>query len=111
MPRKHVALDVHIALESFITNAGNIMRMSDSLDLYNGLPNTIGAVKFGIYVTQVLIGDGFMVRDAVEQTSTSTDHLFRFTVLTSYGIVGNGLRCFPWFYSLPKPVCSFSFTG
>ncbi|KAI0742383.1 hypothetical protein C8Q80DRAFT_904402 [Daedaleopsis nitida] len=57
----HVALDVHIALNTFVRSGGNVMQMQETLDMYNGLANSVGAAKFGIYVTQVLIGDGFMI--------------------------------------------------
>ena len=58
---KHVAFDVHIALQSFIYAEGNIVQMSNALDTFNGLGDPFGAAKFAIYVTQTLIGDGFMV--------------------------------------------------
>ncbi|KAI1795365.1 hypothetical protein LXA43DRAFT_39057 [Ganoderma leucocontextum] len=56
----HVALDVHILLDTFVTRGGNLQTMSDIFDEWNALSNTIGAAKFGIYVTQVLVGDSFM---------------------------------------------------
>ncbi|RPD58557.1 hypothetical protein L226DRAFT_554003 [Lentinus tigrinus ALCF2SS1-7] len=57
----HVALDIHIALECFVRTSGDSAHMSDLLDSINGLGNTLGAAKFAIYVTQTLIGDGFMI--------------------------------------------------
>ena len=35
--------------------------MSNSLSYLNSLADSIGAAKFGIYVTQTLIGDSLMV--------------------------------------------------
>ncbi|KAI0691713.1 hypothetical protein C8Q76DRAFT_257981 [Earliella scabrosa] len=57
----HVALDVHIVLRAFVANGGDLRKMSSTIEVFNGLSNAAGAAKFGIYVTQVLLGDGFMI--------------------------------------------------
>ncbi|KAI0700388.1 hypothetical protein C8T65DRAFT_709697 [Cerioporus squamosus] len=57
----HVAFDIHIALESFARTDGDSAAMSDMLETFNGLGSPFGAAKFGIYVTQTLVGDGFMI--------------------------------------------------
>ncbi len=56
-----MALDVHINLRAFLLESHDFEAMAHLFDLYNGLVDPIGAVKFAIYVTQTLIGDGFMV--------------------------------------------------
>lgn len=58
---KHFYFDIHIALQLFVQSSGDLAQMSDMLDTLNGLGDPFGAAKFGIYVTQTLIGDGFMV--------------------------------------------------
>lgn len=57
-----MALDVHINIKAFLLESHDFEAMAHLFDLYNGLVDPIGAVKFAIYVTQTLIGDGFMVR-------------------------------------------------
>ncbi|KAI0632675.1 hypothetical protein C8Q77DRAFT_835838 [Trametes polyzona] len=57
----HMALDVHINLRAFLLERHDFLAMAQLFDLYNGLVDPIGAVKFAIYVTQTLIGDGFMI--------------------------------------------------
>ena len=53
---------MHVLLDTFVRRGGNLRTMSNAFDDWNALSNTLGAAKFGIYVTQVLIGDSFMVR-------------------------------------------------
>ncbi len=60
-PLKHLAFDIYIAFESLGRTDGDSAQMSDTLETFNGLASPFGAAKFGIYVTQTLIGDGFMV--------------------------------------------------
>ncbi|EIW56936.1 uncharacterized protein TRAVEDRAFT_73260 [Trametes versicolor FP-101664 SS1] len=57
----HMALDVHINIKAFLLESHDFEAMAHLFDLYNGLVDPIGAVKFAIYVTQTLIGDGFMI--------------------------------------------------
>ncbi|KAI0819795.1 hypothetical protein BC628DRAFT_958769 [Trametes gibbosa] len=57
----HIAIDLHINLRGFFLESHDFPAMAHVLDTYNGLVDPIGAVKFAIYVTQTLIGDGFMI--------------------------------------------------
>ncbi|KAI0655738.1 hypothetical protein C8Q70DRAFT_1057278 [Cubamyces menziesii] len=58
----HLAFDVYIAISSFLTSNGDLAAMSDMYEKLNDWPtNPIGAAKFAFYVTQTLIGDGFMI--------------------------------------------------
>ncbi|TBU37464.1 hypothetical protein BD309DRAFT_616761 [Dichomitus squalens] len=68
----HAALDVHVVLNSFVTRGGDVERMSLVFDGWNALSSTLGAAKFGIYVTQVLVGDGFMAYRAYMVWDRST---------------------------------------
>ncbi|KAM5539581.1 hypothetical protein V8D89_006690 [Ganoderma adspersum] len=56
----HVALDLHVLLDTFVTRGGDLQTESNIFNDWNALSNTLGAAKFGIYVTQVLVGDSFM---------------------------------------------------
>ena len=75
--------------------------MARRLDKLNGLEDPIGAVKSLIYVTQTLIGDGFMVRrlDAGDQ---HRDNLYCLQDLSRIRCLGSFLesRCHTWFYPL-----------
>ncbi|KAH9856119.1 hypothetical protein C2E23DRAFT_882246 [Lenzites betulinus] len=57
----HIAIDLHIDLQGFFHENRDFPAMAHILDTFNGLVDPIGAVKFSIYVTQTLIGDGFMI--------------------------------------------------
>ncbi|KAI0669073.1 hypothetical protein C8Q78DRAFT_993167 [Trametes maxima] len=57
----HLSIDVHINLRALLTDGHDLFAMAHVLDVYNGLVDPMGAVKFAIYVTQTLIGDGFMI--------------------------------------------------
>ncbi|KAI0640922.1 hypothetical protein C8Q79DRAFT_1014763 [Trametes meyenii] len=57
----HLSLDIHINLRALLTDGHDFFTIAHVLDVYNGLVDPIGAVKFAIYVTQTLIGDGFMI--------------------------------------------------
>ena len=57
-----MALDLHVLLDTFVTRGGDLQTESNVFNDWNALSNTLGAAKFGIYVTQVLVGDSFMVR-------------------------------------------------
>ncbi|KAM5539329.1 hypothetical protein V8D89_007020 [Ganoderma adspersum] len=56
----HVALDLHVLLDTFVMKGGDLQTESNVFNDWNALSNTLGAAKFGIYVTQVLVGDSFM---------------------------------------------------
>ena len=78
--------------------------MASQLDKLNGLEDPIGAVKSVIYVTQTLIGDGFMVRrlDArYRRDEQRGDNLYRLQDLSRLRCVGSFLegRCFTWMHS------------
>ncbi|OSD03869.1 hypothetical protein PYCCODRAFT_208126 [Trametes coccinea BRFM310] len=58
----HLAFDVYIAISSFLTTGSDLTAMSNVYESLNDWPtNPIGAAKFAFYVTQTLIGDGFMI--------------------------------------------------
>ncbi|KAH9886910.1 hypothetical protein C8Q73DRAFT_264633 [Cubamyces lactineus] len=57
----HVALDLTINVRTFLMDTHDFSAMAKRLDTLNGLEDPIGAVKSIIYVTQTLIGDGFMI--------------------------------------------------
>ncbi|KAI0324826.1 hypothetical protein GY45DRAFT_1375253 [Cubamyces sp. BRFM 1775] len=57
----HVALDLTINVRTFLMDTHDFSAMESQLDKLNGLEDPIGAVKSVIYVTQTLIGDGFMI--------------------------------------------------
>ncbi|RDX48978.1 hypothetical protein OH76DRAFT_1483470 [Lentinus brumalis] len=73
----HFVFDIYIALESFVRTDGDSVQMSDALETFNGLASPFGAAKFGIYVTQTLIGDGFMIYRAY----VVWDRLYRISVV------------------------------
>lgn len=84
---------MHIMLDSFVGEGGDLERMSRVFDGWNALGNTLGAAKFGIYVTQVLIGDSFMVRHSV-LCYTSISALNVLCILIGLpGIHGMGSLC------------------
>ncbi|PIL26567.1 hypothetical protein GSI_12325 [Ganoderma sinense ZZ0214-1] len=56
----HMALDLHVLLDTFVARGGDLQTEASVFDDWNALSNTLGAAKFGIYVTQVLVGDSFM---------------------------------------------------
>ncbi|TBU35405.1 hypothetical protein BD311DRAFT_648225 [Dichomitus squalens] len=57
----HIAIDIHIALSSFLMEHWSIETIATRLDTFNAVADTFGAAKFAIYVTQLLIGDGVMI--------------------------------------------------
>ncbi|KAI0632671.1 hypothetical protein C8Q77DRAFT_1073702 [Trametes polyzona] len=58
----HLGLDVYIAIKSFLSTGSDLTTASNMYETLNDWPtNPIGATKFAFYVTQTLIGDGFMI--------------------------------------------------
>ncbi|KAL1938132.1 hypothetical protein VTO73DRAFT_11961 [Trametes versicolor] len=58
----HLGLDVYIAIRSFLATGSGLTTMSNTYETLNDWPtNPVGAAKFAFYVTQTLIGDGFMI--------------------------------------------------
>ncbi|KAI0669072.1 hypothetical protein C8Q78DRAFT_227947 [Trametes maxima] len=58
----HLAFDVYIATKTFLATGDDFMAMSNVYETLNDWPtNPFGAAKFAFYVTQTLIGDGFMI--------------------------------------------------
>ncbi|KAI8992757.1 hypothetical protein BD414DRAFT_482117 [Trametes punicea] len=58
----HLGFDVYIAISSFLTHGEDLTSISHVYETLNDWPtNPVGAAKFAFYVTQTLIGDGFMI--------------------------------------------------
>ncbi|PIL26317.1 hypothetical protein GSI_12073 [Ganoderma sinense ZZ0214-1] len=57
----HEAIDIHIILSSFLMEHYNLFTIAVQLDGLDAVTSAVGAAKFAIYVTQLLIGDGIMI--------------------------------------------------
>ncbi|KAI0351210.1 hypothetical protein OH77DRAFT_1524276 [Trametes cingulata] len=58
----HLALDVYIAIKSFLATDNGLTSSMNVYETLNDWPtNDVGAAKFAFYVAQTLIGDGFMI--------------------------------------------------
>ncbi|KAI0776561.1 hypothetical protein BD413DRAFT_610180 [Trametes elegans] len=58
----HLGFDVYIAIKTFLSSGTDLAALSRVYETLNDWPtNPIGAAKFAFYVTQTLIGDGFMM--------------------------------------------------
>ncbi len=58
---QHLTLSLNVTLVSFVVNAGSLYSVDNTLSGTSAWNSTLGAPRFGIYVTQTLIGDTFMV--------------------------------------------------
>lgn len=104
-----MALDVHINIKAFLLESHDFEAMAHLFDLYNGLVDPIGAVKFAIYVTQTLIGDGFMVRQpsCFEDLRMSFENAYhRYTAHTLCGTARGMSPSFLVFFCSAKLVSS-----
>ncbi|KAI8992758.1 hypothetical protein BD414DRAFT_513867 [Trametes punicea] len=57
----HVSLDLVVNTRTFLLHGPDLQAAADTFDMLNSLADPIGAIKSAIYVTQTLIGDGFMI--------------------------------------------------
>ncbi|KAI1787984.1 hypothetical protein LXA43DRAFT_895420, partial [Ganoderma leucocontextum] len=57
----HEAIDIHIMLSSFLTEHYNLVTIAVRLNALDAVTDRLGAAKFAVYVTQLLIGDGIMI--------------------------------------------------
>ncbi|KAI8992756.1 hypothetical protein BD414DRAFT_482116 [Trametes punicea] len=58
----HLALSLRLSIVGFVSHAGSLESVYDALDDASVFfDNTLGSCRFAIYVTQTLIGDGFMI--------------------------------------------------
>ncbi|KAM5534170.1 hypothetical protein V8D89_012190 [Ganoderma adspersum] len=57
----HEAIDIHIMLSSFVMEHYNLFTIAVQLDSLDAVTSAVGAAKFAVYVTQLLIGDGIMI--------------------------------------------------
>ncbi|KAI0819794.1 hypothetical protein BC628DRAFT_1423440 [Trametes gibbosa] len=77
----HLALDVYIAIKTFLANQYSPGSLANVYEALNDWPtNSIGAAKFAFYVTQTLIGDGFMIYRAF----VVWDHMWLVTAVPSF---------------------------
>ncbi|EIW56942.1 uncharacterized protein TRAVEDRAFT_49753 [Trametes versicolor FP-101664 SS1] len=105
----HLALSLKLTLVGFVNNAGSLYSVDNALSGASLWYSTLGAPRFGIYVTQTLIGDAFMIYRLFLVWNRSRKVIILPIILCTLDGVSGYLGITPSFVIVPLAFLFFSF--